>query len=175
MNQPAIRRARREDAQRVGALWLWLLEEHAATEPRFGVADDALERWMNDFAHWVSDEQYRVFVAEQDGDVVGFVTASLWKPPPVYTLTREVYINELFVVPEGRGQGIGRRLVEAIQAWAETLRADRLRLGVLAANAEGRAFWERLHAQPFLLTLTIELEKQATAATESKKKARLGF
>lgn len=174
MNEPSIRRARKEDARQVGALWLRLLVEQAALEARFGVADDALERWTNDFPHLVDDEQYRVFVAERDGDLVGFITACLWTPPPIYAGPPEVYMNELYVVPEMRRQGGGRRLVEAVKAWAEALPAERLRLSVLTANAEGRAFWERLHAQPLSVTLTITLETEA-APRPKKKKARLGF
>ena len=99
----AVRRAQKEDSKQVGALWLRLLEEHAAVEARFDIADDALERWTNDFAHWVDDALNRVFVAEREGVVVGFVTASLWKPLPIYAEIQEVYINELYVVSEARG------------------------------------------------------------------------
>lgn len=175
MNPVAIRRAQKAEAKPVGVLWLQLLEEHAAMEPRFAVADDALERWTNDFTHWVFEEQYRIFVAEREGVILGFVTASLWKPAPIYTQVDEVYLNELYVVQEERARGLGRQLVEAVRQWAETLEVERLRIGVLAANAEGQAFWERLDAQPFLHTLTIELEQQAESKQETKKKGRLGF
>ncbi len=175
MNPPALRRARKEDQQQIGALWLWLLDEHAAMDPRFGVADDALERWSNDFEYWLADEHSRVFVAEQEGVLVGFVTACLWEPPPLYAASEEVYINELYVVAELRGQGVGRRLVEAVKVWAEALPVERLRIGVLAANTAGRAFWQRQQAQPLSLTLTIDLEKSVAPAKVEKKKARLGF
>jgi len=174
-NPPAIRRALKEDQQQIGDLWLRLLDEHAAMDPRFGVAGDALERWLNDFRYWLVDEQSRVFVAEQEGALVGFITACLWEPLPLYAVSEEVYINELYVVAELRGQGVGRRLVEAVKAWAEDLPVGRLRIGVLAANTAGRAFWERQHAQPLSLTLTIDLEKSVAPAKVEKKKARLGF
>ncbi len=174
-NPPAIRRARKEDQQQIGALWLQLLDEHATMDPRFGVAGDALERWSNDFEYWLVDEQSRVFVAEHAGVLVGFVTACLWEPPPLYAISEEVYINELYVVVGLRGQGVGRRLVEAVKAWAEVLPVGRLRIGVLAANTAGRAFWQRQQAQPLSLTLTIDLEKSVAPAKVEKKKARLGF
>jgi GNAT superfamily N-acetyltransferase len=170
-----IRRAQKEDTASVGLLWLRLLEEHVALESRFDVADDALERWTNDFAHWVDDEHYRVFVAERRDDLVGFATAGLWRPLPIYAETEEVALNELYVVPEARKEGIGGRLVEAVRAWAEAIAADRLRIGVLAANAGGRAFWARMQAQPLSLTLTIEVEKPVEVVKEIKKKRRLGF
>ena len=174
-NPPVIRRARKEDQQQIGVLWLWLLDEHAAMDPRFGVADDALERWSNDFEYWLVDEQSRVFVAEQEGVLVGFVTACLWEPPPLYAVSEEVYINELYVVVGLRRQGVGRRLFEAVKAWAEALPVERLRLGVMAANIAGRGFWQRQHAQPLSLTLTIDLEQSVAPAKVEKKKARLGF
>ncbi len=175
MSHPTIRRARQGDADPIGVLWMRLLQDHAAMEPRFGIADDALERWKNDFSHWVYDAQYSIFVAEQEGRIIGFVTASLWKPVPIYAQVEEVYLNELYVVEKERGQGLGRRLVEAVKAWAETLGVARLRIGVMAANAEGRAFWERLEAQPFMQTLTMELSQKPEGRQEIKKKRRLGF
>lgn len=174
-DSPAIRRARKEDQQQIGTLWLRLLREHTAMDPRFGVADDALERWSNDFKLWLVDEQSCVFVAEQEGRLVGFVTACLWEPPPIYAVSEEVYLNELYVVAEARGEGVGHRLVEVVKAWAEAFPVERLRVGVLAANTAGRAFWERQQAKPLSLTLTIELEKPVVPANASTKKARLGF
>ncbi len=174
MKSAAIRRAREADRQRLGALWLGLLAEQAALDPRFGAADDALERWQNDFPYWLHDDGRRLFVAELAGDLAGFVSAHRWAPPPVYAEADEVYIDELYVTPSARGQGLGGRLVEAVRAWAETLGAERLRVGVLAANAAGRAFWERQQARPFAVTFTIELQDRAAPAQE-KKRGRLGF
>ena len=175
MTPPVIRRACKDDKEQAGALWLRLVNEHAAMDPRFGVAGDALERWTNDFEYWLDNEQSRVFVAEREGALVGFVTACLWEPPPVYSFSEEVYLNELYVVPEARRQGVGHRLVEAVKAWAEALPVDRLRFGVLAANTDGRAFWQRQHARPVSLTFTIDLDPSAAPAKTQKKKTRLGF
>ena len=141
---------------------------------RLRLADDALERWENDFGHWVVDEASRVLVADQEGVLVGFVTAGLWRPPPIYASIEEVYINELYVTPTARGQGIGRGLVEAVRAWAEAWPVQRLRIGVLAANAGGQAFWRRLEAQPFSVAFTIDLGAP-DGPEPAPKKARLGF
>lgn len=174
-NQPAIRRAREQDQQQLGVLWLGLMREHAAMDPRFGVADDALERWSNDFGAWLGDEHTRIFVAERGDVLVGFIAACLWEPPPIYAVSEEVYVTEIYVAPDARGQGVGGRLLAVVKAWAEALPVERLRVGVLAANADGRAFWERQHAQPFSLTLTIELAASTPSVKAEKKKARLGF
>lgn len=167
-----VRRARREDEETLAFLWVQFLQEQTSLDPRFAVAEDALDRWRNDFPLWVGDESRRIFVAEAGG-IVGFATAHRWWPPPIYAEASEVYVDELYVTPASRRGGVGRRLVEAVQAWAGTLGADRLRLGMLAANENGALFWERLGARPFSVTLTIDLEKPPGASEAPKRK--LGF
>lgn len=169
-----IRPAHRSDQAAVGALWQRLMTEHEAFDARFVLSDDALERWHNDFPHWVHDDARRVFVAESDSEIVGFVIAQRWSPPPIHPAELEVYIDQIYLAPEARGQGAGRDLVDAVSTWAQKIGATRLRLAVLAANADGRAFWEKLHAQPLALTLTIDLP-HPEPIEETTKKSRLGF
>lgn len=157
MDPIAIRPACWEDAEALEALWWRLLEEQAALDPTFAPAEDARRRWRNDFMLWVRDRMYRLLVADRSGELVGFISAHQWSPPPIYRQELEVYIDELYVLPDYRRQGIGAQLVAAVRAWAQEVGAVRLRLGVLAANHEGLAFWERQQARPFSLTLIIPL------------------
>lgn len=169
-----IRRARRSDQSPLGDLWHRLLNEQAGLDERLGVAVDALARWHNDFPFWLDDEHRQVLVAEQEEILLGFATAQLWFPLPIYENVTEVYIDELYIVPEVRGHGVGRSLLETIREWADAVRADRLRVGVLAENAAARGFWESQEARPFALTYTIELEKgEQVAAPEPR--SRIGF
>ncbi len=148
------------------------LQEQAALDERFAVADDALERWHNDYAVWLGDETHRIFVAEPERTVQGFVTAQRWGPPPIYAPTSEVYVNELYVAPEARRRGLGTQLVRAVRHWAESLSADRLRLQALAGNAASRAFWAAQEARPFTTILTVELEGRAD---REEARRRIGF
>lgn len=157
MSKATIRRADADDQEDVLNLWLTLMDEQAALEPRLDVAEDAAERWRNDFPEWIRDETRRLFVAERTGEIVGFLSAERYTPPPVYTTPGEVYINELYVQQGARRQGLGQRLAEAVTAWADSLEAERLRLGVLTVNETGRAFWQDLGAKPLSETLTITL------------------
>ena len=173
MDTATIRRANRPDEAPLALLWLALMREHAALDARFAVADDALQRWKNDFPHVLADETRRLFVAEQAGELAGFASAQRWAPPPIYAAEGEIYLNELYVAPEARRRGLGRRLVGAVRGWAEDLGAARLRLGVLAANAAGRRFWEHQHARPLSLTYAIELPGRPSPPPE--RRGRLGF
>lgn len=155
---PDVRRARPGDQERIGALWIEFLRAQAALDERFAVADDALERWNNDYSMWLTDETQRIFVAEPEATILGFVTAHRWGPPPIYAPTAEVYVNELYVVPAARRRRLGTQLVQAVRHWAEACEAVRLRLQTMTDNAAARAFWAEQTARPFTTTLTVELE-----------------
>lgn len=156
MDHPDVRAAEHSDREAVGTLWAQLLDEQADLDERVGVAEDARERWDNDFEMWLDDETARLFVVESDDRVVGFASARRWEPAPIYAASSEVYLDELFVRPEDRRRGFGSQLVNAVREWVHELGANRLRLRVLTANAAGRAFWAAQDALPLSMTLTIE-------------------
>ena len=80
-----VRKAAAADAESVTDLWQALLAEQHELDRRFKASNDARERFLNDFPEWVEAHEVRhVVVAEMDGDLVGFASAQLWWPPPVY-------------------------------------------------------------------------------------------
>ena len=167
-----IRRAQKGDAEAVGRLWMELLESQSQLDPRFQPSEDALQRWKNDFPEWVRRDSRRIFVAEKEGAIRGFVTSERWSTPPIYREVREIYIDELYVEPGYRRRGFGRALVEAVATWAKEAGAQRLRAGTLGANTEGRTFWERVGAQAFTVTYTMDV--QASREPEIRR-GKLGF
>lgn len=74
-------------------------------------------------------------VAERDGDGVGFVYAY-----PDHDAVWGMLVDNLHVLPEARGTGLGRRLMQAVAATA----IDRLHLWVFEANHDARAFYARI-------------------------------
>ncbi len=169
---PDVRRAQRADQDRIGTLWRAFLREQEALDDRLTVAEDALERWHNDFPMWLDDETRRIYVATSDGSIQGFATAHRTGPPPIYAPAHEVYLDELFVVPEVRRQGLGRQLVRAVRHWAEQLPATRIRLQTMSANETAQAFWEALGARTFSMALTLELEAESESTPQRR---RIGF
>jgi GNAT superfamily N-acetyltransferase len=166
-----IRPARLADRIALLSLWQAFIDEQSAFDPRFARADDAGERWHNDFPHWLGDAGMTFLVAEAAASLVGFVFAQRWWPPPIYAGPEEVYLNELYVVPAARGHGVGTRLVAAVQDWAAAVGAARLRLGVLAHNAPGQAFWARQQAEALYTILVLPVPE----APPTPPRARLGF
>ncbi len=59
-----------------------------------------------------------------------------------------IYLEDLFVVPEERGSGIGRALLEHLARLAVDRGCARLEWAVLDWNRDAIAFYERLGARP---------------------------
>jgi GNAT superfamily N-acetyltransferase len=91
-------------------------------------------------------EAPRVFcdIAEADGEIAGF---ALW----FYTFStfrgrHGVYLEDLFVRPESRGQGIGRALLSRLARRCVEEDLGRLEWSVLDWNAPAIAFYRRCGA-----------------------------
>ena len=59
-----------------------------------------------------------------------------------------IYLEDLFVIPEQRGRGVGRALLKELARLAVERECGRLEWSVLDWNREAIAFYERLGAQP---------------------------
>jgi len=85
-------------------------------------------------------------VAEEDGQVVGF---ALWYLNYSTWLGRHgIYLEDLYVKPEGRGQGHGRALLAELARICVERGYGRLDWSVLDWNAPARRFYESLGAVP---------------------------
>ena len=83
-----------------------------------------------------------VFVAEEEGDVVGFICVWARVPPEDPSELRDcAHVSDLVVLPRFRRRGIGRALLARGEAYARERGAERLRIGVLARNEGARRLY----------------------------------
>ena len=161
MSAPRVRPAERADQDAALALWLALHREHEALDLRYRLAVDAADRWAHDFPEWLRSEHHGLWVAESEaGELVGLLTAHAGWPVPVYAPVSFVHVDDLFVHPSVRGQGLGAALLDAVRAWATQIGAEEVRAGVLAANVAGHDFWTEQGAQPFSSMVIIPLAER---------------
>ncbi|MEX2324872.1 MAG: GNAT family N-acetyltransferase [Nitriliruptoraceae bacterium] len=102
-----------------------------------------------DVAADVSLPQGGVFwIAENDaGTPVGYAAAALG--PSGCT------VGPIYTRPQARRHGVGRALIEAIQAWAIDTRVPIVEISVAAPNHVGRAFLESLGYQPRRIVMSL--------------------
>ena len=85
-------------------------------------------------------------IAEDGGTPVGF--ALFFHNFSTFLAKPGIYLEDLFVVPEQRGRGIGRALLHRLAQIALERDCGRLEWAVLDWNREAIGFYERLGAKP---------------------------
>jgi GNAT superfamily N-acetyltransferase len=85
-------------------------------------------------------------LADVDGRAAGF--ALFFHSFSTFLGRPGIYLEDLFVIPEHRGQGIGRALLAHLARLAVERGCGRLEWAVLDWNSEAIAFYERLGARP---------------------------
>ena len=92
--------------------------------------------------------RYRGFLAEADGGRVvggGGIVINDWPAHPRETMPNRAWILNMYVEPEFRRQGIGRRLMEEMVSWC---REAGYRNVSLHASAEGRQLYASMGFVP---------------------------
>ena len=85
-------------------------------------------------------------IAEEDGQPIGF--ALFFHNFSTFLAQPGIYLEDLFVVPEHRGRGIGRALLMELARLAVQRGCGRLEWAVLDWNKDAIGFYERLGAKP---------------------------
>jgi GNAT superfamily N-acetyltransferase len=164
-----IREVESGDVAEIERLWLMLIAQQQALEPRLQFVADAIDRWRADIRHWLRSDVKRVWVAQGDGGLVGFVTAERSHAPAMFAARLDVFISEIFVMESHRGQGIGTLLLSRARDWAEQIGASGITANVLAANEAGRRFWANSGGQPFFETTIIEINSETSFSREPSR------
>lgn len=88
------------------------------------------------------------FVAEDEGKVIGYFTASE-EEVPSYRLIKVAELENLVVSEKYRGLGVGKELMAQFIVWAKEIGAQKISVNVFTGNKKGIAFYEREGFLPF--------------------------
>lgn len=106
-----------------------------------------------------ADPKFRVVIAEWDGKPAGFAlffyNYSTWQGRP------GLYLEDLFVRPEFRGDGIGKTLLVHLARLAVQENCGRFQWQVLDWNTPSIRFYESLGAKAMKEWLTMRVEGEA--------------
>lgn len=138
-NSWQIRAATRKDVVAIMDLIKALAAYENLSEQVTGNAE-ALEK------HLFGENPYaEVILAEWEGEIVGF---ALFFPTYSTFLTQPgIYLEDLFVLENYRGLGIGRNLLSHVAKIATERKAGRLEWNVLDWNESAIAFYEKMGAE----------------------------
>jgi len=103
----------------------------------------------------VAEHQGRIFVAEADGETIGWAVFVV-EQNAIYVVEDERtygYIAELFVNEEARGRGIGQALIAACEAEGRAKGLKLMMIGVLAGNRRTASIYAQAGYSPYATEL----------------------
>lgn len=82
-----------------------------------------------------------VYVAEQGGELVGFLKAAPCKLPIAEIPARAYEIHRIYVLPQAKGQGIGSRFMDIALEYCRQKNAAGIYVGVWSQNYAAHRFY----------------------------------
>jgi ribosomal protein S18 acetylase RimI-like enzyme len=119
---------------------------HRAARPDFFRRADGPARPAAIVADLIAGPRSAILVAERDGGLAGLVTVLLQGIAglPIVVPRRIAVVDNLIVRADCRRQGIGRRLIDRAERWADAQGAQAVEIVVHEFNHEARGFYDAL-------------------------------
>ncbi len=153
-----IRRATKEDAEKIAEFSVALAEQH------YGYDQVRFTRLITNqgaaafYAGRTKAANAGVFVAEVDGRVSGF--AYMEYEPVIYAelATKVAWLHDIYVEPEARSSGAGRKLLDAVSEEARRQGANKILLSVAEQNRIAQRFFEQSGYRQTMREMMLEIE-----------------
>jgi GNAT superfamily N-acetyltransferase len=157
---PVIRLATSDDLPALGRLGARLMRTHFDFDPQRFMAPgtDASDGYAWFLGRQLRDEENAViFVAEQEGEVIGYVYAAL--EPISWKELRDAcgFIHDILVDESHRRAGTATALMEAAMRWLRDRGAPRVILGTAEKNDAAQRLFARLGFRRTMVEMTREL------------------
>ncbi len=154
-----IRKAKNDDISALCRLLREVLGVHNKARPDI-FKPNAQKYTEAELISILADENRPVFVAEREGEVVGYAFCIIKQIENDNILRdmKTLYVDDLCVDSAARGAGIGRALMDFVTEHARTLGCYNITLNVWAQNEGAVGFYEKLGLTPQKIGLEKILE-----------------
>ncbi|MDM1326699.1 GNAT family N-acetyltransferase [Myroides odoratimimus] len=156
-----IRKAHLDDIPAIHKLYSTLFDGMAALEPAYMKVAQQDTAFIESVIKGEND--FIIFVAEDDKEVQGFAIAQLQSAPPYncFVQQRLVYLLDLVVNPDSRGKGYGKKLIQTVKEWGVQNKVDYFELSVLSQNNKAIDLYLREGFETFNISMRMRLDDKA--------------
>ena len=154
---PTIREATPDDVDELAAMH-GLLQEHMerANSRIWRLPPEAVAGRADVLRGFIEDESSVVYVAEEDGELVGFVTGTVSERDAAPSVVGSIGL--VFVREGGRGEGIGTALMDTLLGFFESKGVGELTTRYVVGNREAERFWPALGFEALIITANAPLD-----------------
>lgn len=153
-----LRKAQINDFPALQNLYEILFQNIAALEPNYMKEARQEEAFVQSAIREEND--FVVFVVEDNGSIQGFAIAQLQNSPPYHAFVQQrcVYLMDLVVHPIARDKGYGKALIQRVKEWGIEKQVDYFELNVLTQNKRAIELYLREGLSTFSLSMRMRLD-----------------
>jgi ribosomal protein S18 acetylase RimI-like enzyme len=103
------------------------------------------------FKEMLADPSISIFIAEENGDSLGYIVCKLIeRAENSFTFEmRYIHVDQISVRPSAQGHGVGAALIQQAQVLGGELNVKRIQLDSWGFNKEAHAFFEKTGFEKF--------------------------
>ncbi len=162
MDGITIRVATAADTMTIGQLWEKLVLHHNRLNkdlPR--ASQDGARLYARSLANRLYDSHTRVYVAEADKEVIGYVLGVVVDlVPEMFEQEGAGFLADIYVDEPYRGHGVGRSLVESLTGWFQQHNVHHFEWHVASSNLEGLAFWRAMNGREMMIRMRADIPQE---------------
>lgn len=160
LDEVLIRPATVEDAEAIARMWERLVEYHRNLDHDLPPATaDGPRRYARSLAQRVDDTHTCTYVAEGDGQLIGYILGVIVDfPPEMFEQEPSGFLADIYVEDAYRGQGVGSALVNALAEWFEQKGLTYFEWHVAARNTVGLRFWRKMGGREVMVRMRTDLK-----------------
>lgn len=111
-----------------------------------------------DIEKMITADHIELLVAELDNELIGSGYARIEDAKPYLQHTQHAYLGFMYVVPEHRGKGINKLIMDALATWSASQNITELKLDVYYANASAIKAYEKFGFAKYMINMRMGLK-----------------
>ncbi len=159
MGEILIRPAVPKDVEVIAHLWQSLVDYHRNLDPELppSTPTGAL-RYARRLEDQLFNPMARVFVAEMDGQLVGYIFGVIVDlAPEMFAQEPSGFLADIFVEESARRAGVGSQLVSALANWFRDKGVSYYEWHAAARNPDALEFWRSVGGREVMLRMRADL------------------
>ena len=156
MDRVIVRLANLDDLEQLLAFEQAMIEAERPFDETIRSGDDV---HYYDLEALISSPEAEVLVAELGSEIIGSGYARIEAAEAYLRHDRHSYLGFMYVVPEYRGKGVNRLIIDGLEAWSLSQGVTEMQLEVYAENIAARKAYEKSGYDGLILTMRKGLVK----------------
>jgi ribosomal protein S18 acetylase RimI-like enzyme len=148
-----VRDATPEDLEAITLLWKDFIQYHGRIDSFYTIRQGGADNFGAFLSSLITSDEAAVKVAEDDGNIMGYIAGHIEEIPDIFALDRMGFITDTYIVQEARGRGLATGLLRALFDWYNSISIQYIGMRVLVHNQPGQGFWRKMGFQDYLLEL----------------------